>query len=78
MLLAFLCIFHPPEHQLWTHNSTPLSPEASITSTAQLEPWEVDLIAFFQVWKTGVEDSLEREKAQGFVDQLDLVGHPAK
>ena len=47
-------------------DTTSQSPDASVTATAQLEPWEEDLTAFLRECKPRVEDSLERQDP--FVD----------
>ena len=43
------------------------------TSTALLESWEVDLVAFLDTNKTVTEAELEGKKAQEFADKLDAV-----
>ena len=45
----------------------------SEASTTQLEPWEMDLVAFLRGCRIGTEAKLEGKKAQEFVDKLDAV-----
>ena len=55
-----------------------LQPRQTSTSSAtQTESWQADLDKFLQACKAGVKDDLERRKAQGFVDGLDMVRYSA-
>ena len=66
----------PPEGQSHVRDLTPHPPRIPANSTTQLESWEGDLIAFLRGCKAGTKSDMERERAQGLADKLDIVRYP--
>ena len=66
---------HPlqPESQPRVRDPSPQPPRIPANFTTQPESWEDDLIAFLRGCKAGTKSDIERERAQGFADKLDMV-----